>query len=125
MTHFYSCYFINITNDKNTQEEHNIYFIFIKIYLIYNILREDKIEQFNHCLKNLNFLKGDYMKRKRGEEYLFSPLDNDNKKLTKSNSIKDLDIILTQFNNYINKKTFELKFKYEIKLNDLFIDNFK
>lgn len=98
----------NITSDSS------IYLVEIKKKLVTNLLKV-KSKNILNKLENLFIFIGDYYIRKKNTDYIFSPLNNDTKPITKSNANKELKIILKelQLKNILNSK---------ISFEDLFLN---
>lgn len=95
--------------ESSITSDSSIYLIEIKNKLVDNLLKVNSLNALNE-LENLFIFTGDYYIRKTHTDYIFSPLNNDRKSITKSNASKELKIILKelQLNNILNTKiTFE------------------
>lgn len=97
------------TTNGNITSDSYIYLVEIKKKLVNKLLKVKSTNILNE-LENLFIFRGDYYIRKKNTDYIFSPLNNDKKPITKSNASKELKIILRelQLNNILNTKiTFE------------------
>lgn len=106
---------------------HNYYKINLNCLLLYDIYNNDNKknrfqEFYSDLLIVMYILSGEYIDEKKLTDFVFSTLSNNSFPLKKSNVIKDLNVIIKEFNNF---KNYDLRSKeikdllyWKIKLND-------
>lgn len=97
----------NTDNSLNYTKKSEVFLISFRNSLINNLESDGKMKDLIDKLNDLYIFKEEYYTKKGEKDYIFSPLNTDKQKLTKSNGIKEMNEILNllKTNNILSKET--------------------